>query len=295
MGRRRLAAAFGVGTTVVGTAHILKCRQEYNETRPPVTLTKYLLLRSLPVRSMSAAAGCVSELFIPKFLRSPVYKLYSAVFGVNLTECAALDSFPTFQSFFTRPLLPDSRVVDKRALIVSPCDGVVTSSGRVEDIDGRFEAVKGVYYNLKDFLGEKTKDFTSPSGWLWSSPSIYYVTIYLAPGDYHRFHSPANLTIEHCEVQDGMKLPVFPWFLRWTPQVLRLNTRACIIGDGVAVIPVGALNVSSIDVMAKEGDRVNKGDLLGQFKMGSTIVLLFKTNKSVDIPNGPIKMGERIL
>jgi phosphatidylserine decarboxylase len=185
---------------------------------------------------------------------------------------------------------------------------VVVSSGRVVDDDVTFEPIKGVRYELTDLLGDHVKDFTEQRAtWWWpfwkSKQYLYHATIYLAPGDYHRFHSPADITVDHVQLVDGLKLPVSPWFMsRLCPETLALNKRARIVGtlgDGTktALIPVAALNVSSIEIGCREGTVLRKGEELGAFRMGSTVVLVFtSSDPHLAIVNGGqrVRMGESI-
>lgn len=305
MTRRVKWALLGAGSGATGL-HFYRCKKDFERENPPVTLQKYMILRTLPMHSMSSMAGFLAELPIPTILRRPLFASYAKLYNVNIDECDPLTTFSSFQSFFTRPLKSGSRSVDRRAKIVSPCDGTVVKAGIVDSVDGRFEAVKGVQYNLSDLLGEeRARQFLtkskSKSAWWWPNKdtNLYYMTIYLAPGDYHRFHSPSNMTITSCDQHEGMKLPVSPTFLTYiSPDTLRLNSRATIYSQthGVALVPVGALNVSSIDIFANTNEHVKKGDLLGQFKLGSTVILFFTGDaEHIDqIPRGKIKMGQRI-
>lgn len=159
-------------------------------------------LRTLPFRSLSRAWGYAHEYNLPKPLRAPLYKLWSYVFGCDLTEMAApnLETFPNLQSFFIRALKPGVRPI-AQTLLVSPADGKVLHYGPVAE--NTVEQIKGVSYRLDAFLGIGKYMDTKDGGNLSTSKELtkkghqlYHCVVYLAPGDYHRFHSPANWTVE---------------------------------------------------------------------------------------------------
>lgn len=137
-------------------------------------------------------------------MRSYVYKKYAKKFNVNLDEIELpLEDYPTLSDFFARSLKPGARTIDKDAILVSPSDGKVVSLGPV--INCKVDQVKGTTYDLQDFIGEFTND-TSKKNFNCKDYTanlldnkgniLHLLTIYLSPGDYHRFHSPADWTIK---------------------------------------------------------------------------------------------------
>lgn len=301
---KKILLILGVAETVGFAWYVKWTHDEYRRTRPPLTFPKFMLLRSFPLHTLSNWAGWASNLQIPVLLRRPLYRFYATIYGCKLNECAPLADFPTFASFFARPLLPGLRVPDPDAPMLSPCDGRLLQVGTVSDITSPeqhyFQPIKGVHYNLVDLIGPDASAqlVMGSSIWhrflAWSRQAIpqqqkqlHYATIYLAPGDYHRFHAPCDLRITRCIQVPGERAPVRPALLRTLlPEALRLNCRAIISGSGptgpVCIVPIGSLNVGSISVVAGEGARIARGNELGSFAMGSTVVLLFTTD-------GPVK------
>ncbi|KAJ3372897.1 phosphatidylserine decarboxylase 1 [Allomyces arbusculus] len=136
---------------------------------------------------------------------------------------------------------------------------------------------------------------------------LYYAVIYLAPGDYHRFHSPAHWTVTERRHVHGELLSVSPRLLRAVPSLFTLNERVALVGawrHGVfAMVPVGATNVGSIkinfdpelctnhpDAIAPpagtvdllrypQPQRLKPMDEVGGFMLGSTVVLVFEAPK----------------
>lgn len=260
---------------------------------------------------MTKLAGKMAVVEIPEGLRQPVFGLYSWAFGCNLKE-AELPSpkaYSTFQSFFTRRLQTGSRPINKSAELVSPADGRILSMGRIE-VPLATEAgqplvfpeqIKGVSYPLKDLVPKQVFDRLTKT-----NKPIHYCTIYLSPGDYHRFHSPASWTQqgEPARIQ-GELLSVAPYMMRWVRNLVCLNERTVIGGiwrhGAFAMIPVGATNVSSIELEQKVSSKTasyDKGEPIGTFKLGSTVVLLFHAPEtfkwSPEAVGAKIKMGQSL-
>ena len=113
---------------------------------------------------------------------------------------------------------------------MSPSDGTVLYLGKANE--GKVEQVKGITYTLKSFLGPQTwdllkscsdNDITEYQNTLLVNKEkidteLYHCIIYLAPGDYHRFHSPAEWKINYRRHFPGKLLSVRPTFASWFPE-----------------------------------------------------------------------------
>lgn len=248
---------------------------------------KLTMARVLPINLMTKCAGAFASLTIPEVLRAPVFSLYGLIFGCKMVEAQLpRKSFSTFNEFFTRRLKSDARPVDPNADLVSPADGKLLVAGKIDVpfamINGETavfpEQIKGVSYPLKQLVSPSVFSALTRTG-----KPIYYCTIYLSPGDYHRFHSPAawTQTAEPLPVH-GELLSVAPMMMRWVRNLLCLNERTILSGTwkygAFAFIPVGATNVGSIvleDRARSDRTAYKPGDEIGRFEMGSTVVLLF--------------------
>lgn len=304
------------------------------------------LYRILPFRSLSRLWGRVNSLEVPLFLRAPMYSLYVRLFNCNLSEALVEDlkQYRNLQDFFMRELKPDVRPVDAHHMLVSPCDGRVLHFGKVEK--SKLEQVKGITYSLKDFLGPNStnsdtvgneyevsdEDYHS-SLCQKEGTSLYHCVIYLAPGDYHRFHSPTDWTAHHRRHFPGELLSVNPGIARWVRGLFNFNERVCITGDWqhgfFSFTAVGATNVGSISFYCDEelctnltgkckpgvyydkslkscrkergdhddGVAMTKGTGIGSFNLGSTIVLVFEAPKDFNFvfnSGDKIRLGERL-
>ncbi|XP_057318732.1 uncharacterized protein LOC130663497 [Microplitis mediator] len=289
----------------------------------------------LPLRVTSRMFGWLAEIELPPRLRPFLYNTYAQFFNINLDEidCDLL-LFPSLADFFVRSLKLNSRPIAKNTNIVSPADGTVLYLGPV--LSSQLEKVKGVTYNLQNFLGEKKlklyegkKELTYDDNdnlakLLLKNPknSLYQLTVYLAPGDYHRFHSATDWKIKIRRHFQGKLLSVNPKVVHWLPNLFEINERVVYLGDWaggfMAYAAVGATNVGSVRVYCdntlktnrknwkEEEDwqeldfnsvNISKGELFGEFRLGSTIVLLFEAPKDVkfSVRQGQvIKVGEAL-
>jgi phosphatidylserine decarboxylase len=220
--------------------------------------------------------------------------------------------FETFNDFFIRELEDDARPIDPdRSAIVSPVDGTVSSAGAIKGHDV-FQA-KGLDYSLEDLLAT---DLQEARRYI----DGHYATIYLAPYNYHRVHAPLDGRITAAHYIPGDLFSVNTATAANVRGLFRRNERLALHFDTEhgpwALLLVGALNVGSIstpwsgeirprksgvvDVIDLEDGPVEvaRGDLLGWFNMGSTVILLTPASSadwSETLTAGQtVRMGERI-
>lgn len=274
----------------------------------------YGILRYLPKNHLSAAFGWFMGLRFPKPVGPLVVRAFSRIVGANpATAALPIEAYPSVGEFFVRDLAPGLRPIGNG--IVSPVDGVLRDSGVITE--GRISHIKGRDYSLGDFLGDPTmaKRFTSG----------YYANLYLSPKDYHHIHAPCDGRISRCDHIPGHLWPVNDWSLRSIPNLFAVNERVVVYLDTevglVAVVMVGATNVGSISVPFDTirgnsplpplcgTDRrsptsrtyespivVSKGERIGTFHLGSTVVLLFE-KKGLDpklTPPTPVVYGQSV-
>ena len=222
-------------------------------------------------RRVSRITGSLCSMPLPPYLRVFMYKAFGSVYGVNFDEIQVedLNSFRTFNQFFTRQLKEGARVVtdpEDGSTLCSPCDGRVLSFGEVDALDSTMDCIKGQTYRLDEFLfGYQTQKSAEDRATSQGKKStaerliqsatergnkVAYMVVYLAPGDYHRFHSPATFTASYRRHIAGYLEPVDPRYLKGHRDVLKTNERVNLLGDWqhgfFALSFVGALNVGSI-------------------------------------------------
>ena len=215
---------------------------------------------------------------------------FASAFDVDLEEVrlSVPGDFATFNDFFIRELADGARPVDRdEDAIVSPVDGTVSFAGDIR-ADSVFQA-KGIDYSLGDLLAT---DIAEADHYRDGS----FATIYLAPYNYHRVHAPFAGELVAARYVPGDLFSVNEATVSRVNGLFRRNERLVMhfrTGFGPAVlILVGALNVGSIstpwsgeirprktgvvDALDLSGHPtdVDKGDLLGWFNMGSTVILL---------------------
>jgi phosphatidylserine decarboxylase len=252
----------------------------------------------------------IRNVTVKNFLITRFVKLY----GVDVDEIRQdlPDDFATFNDFFIRELKDDARTIDDgKDAIVSPADGTVSLAGRLNR-DSLLQA-KGIEYSLDDLLATDLEECAS-------YVNGRFATIYLAPYNYHRVHAPFDAELvaaryvpgDLFSVNDATAGRVRGLFRRNERLVMHLRTAR---GPAVLIF-VGALNVGSISTpwsgeirprkagivdtidISQHSTSVKKGDLLGWFNMGSTVILLLPDNSGewrVDLePGTTLRMGESI-
>ncbi|MBN1115449.1 MAG: phosphatidylserine decarboxylase [Oligoflexia bacterium] len=182
-----------------------------------------------------------------------------------------LRHYENLQTFFTRKIKMSSRPLSN-SMIVSPCDGIITGHGNISG--GTLIQAKNISYTLDALITERGISEQYKNG--------SYFNLYLSPRNYHRFHSPLEGTISAVKHVRGAFFPVN----RWGQQIEGLFTKneryiVTMSGDriNICLAIIGACGVGSIKIHHAEGKRLGKGEELGMFKLGSTIVLI--TDKSI--------------
>ena len=250
-------------------------------------------------------------------LRGPQVKPLIAWFvkryGVDMSEAEEPDigKYNTFNEFFTRSLQWDIRpVVPGKNMLACPCDGKVSQAGPIKA--GAIFQAKGRAYSVFELLGgdkAMTKAFADGR----------FATLYLAPHDYHRIHMPLDATLQRMIHVPGQLFSVADWTVQEIPRLFARNERlACFFetdAGPMAMVLVGAMNVSAIETVwsgqivppgarsiseydyRHSNQNIEKGEEMGRFNMGSTVILL-TTNKIEWLPHirasQPVKTGQLI-
>ncbi len=223
------------------------------------------------------------------WVKNLLIRLISRVAGINYAEARSPDpaDYASFNAWFTRALKPGARVFDPdpRALL-SPCDGRISETGSLRE--NRILQAKGKDYSLQDLLAGDPVCQQLAGG--------YFSTIYLSPKDYHRIHMPLTGHLQRMIHVPGRLFSVAPYTVRQVPRLFARNERVISIFDTdsgpLVMVLVGAMLVSSTEtvwageVTPTKNKEVSvndytdadiklvKGDEMGRFNMGSTVILL---------------------
>lgn len=260
----------------------------------------FLLTNRLPRRLATNFVGWFSKIENPIVAKSSIalWKLFS---DVDLAD-AAETKFPSMHACFIRSLKPGARPVAEDAdVVASPSDAIVGAHGT---IDGdSVHQIKDAPYRLSELLGDAAEAAPYQGG--------TYVTLRLTAGMYHHFHAPHDLTVDQVTYVSGDCWNVNPITLKRVERLFCKNERAairCRLDDGapvmlvaVAAVLVASIRLSFLDtarslriggprVIPVEA-RVRKGEEMGYFEHGSTIVMLLP--KGFRFVDG-IETGKRI-
>ena len=246
----------------------------------------------LPKLVLTRCAGLFASAKLGKVTTAAV-KMFIKAYNINMSEAMGnAEDFATFNDFFSRPLKSGVRPIDrKKDSIVFPADGKISNFG---DIIQNFQLqAKDHYFTTDALLGSAEDAAYFNDG--------KFITVYLSPQDYHRVHIPAAGKLLKMTYIPGELFSVNPLYTKNIPELFSRNERVvCLFETAfgkMAVILVGAAIVRSIatkwagtvapnnetEITTETYERQNisfaKGDEIGKFMMGSTVICLFEKNK----------------
>ncbi|MDE1998844.1 MAG: phosphatidylserine decarboxylase [Burkholderiales bacterium] len=264
----------------------------------------------LPKQALTALAGQLAQLR-GGGTTTAFIKWFAGKYGVNMDEAANPDfsTYPTFNEFFTRPLKAGVRPLANTAL-VSPVDGAISQLGPIKK-DQIFQA-KGHHYSTRALVGGDAKlaaEFEDGT----------FATIYLSPKDYHRIHMPCDGRLTRMIYVPGDLFSVNPATARGVPGLFARNERVvCVFETATGPFVLTLVGATIVGSMATVWHGVvnpprsrkvrewlyddqnivlKKGDEMGRFLLGSTVVLLFPKEGHVQFNPSweaarPVRMGE---
>ncbi|MGH8558339.1 MAG: archaetidylserine decarboxylase [Methylococcales bacterium] len=269
----------------------------------------FLLTNRIPRRFLTQWMGWYSRIESPLLTRFSlsVWRLFAD--DLNLEE-AKQQHFRSLHDCFIRELKAGARPIDQQdRIVVSPCDAIVGPFGQVEET--RVFQAKGFPYELSDLIPEKRLYEKYRNG--------IYVTLRLQSSMYHRFHAPIDCEITEINYISGDTWNVNPIALKRIEKLFCKNERAVLELDtgkankAISLVPVAAILVASmqfhcldypLDLKYRGPHRLacharyNKGDEIGYFQHGSTIILFATPNYAIDAnikAGSRIKMGQALL
>ena len=267
----------------------------------------FLLTNRIPRAAITRFMGWFSKIENPlvRDMSIACWRLFS---DLDLSE-ARKTEFKSLHDCFTRELRPGLRSPDPDfAVVASPSDGIVGAFGRIEDT--KLFQIKGAPYSLLDLLGDPALVERHRNG--------RFLTLRLTSSMYHRFHAPYDAKVERVTFIHGDVWNVNPIALKRVERLFCKNERAVLemrlpSGEALSLVPVAAILVASIrlhvlDVTLNAQSRgpsvfpcdanVKKGDELGWFEHGSTIIVLAPEHFefSANVKEGArVRAGEALL
>ena len=243
----------------------------------------FLLTNRIPRAALTRFMGWFSKIEHPLIRDASIacWRLFS---DLDLSE-ARKTTFKSLHDCFTRELRPGLRPPDPDpSVVVSPCDAIIGAFGAIADTE--LFQIKGAPYSLPDLLGDPSLVEAHRNG--------RFITLRLTSSMYHRFHAPHDCRIEQVTFISGDTWNVNPIALKRIEKLFCKNERAVIRarledGEALTLVPVAAILVASIrlhflDIVLNAATRgpkvfpcdvgVRKGDELGWFEHGSTIIVL---------------------
>lgn len=275
---------------------------------------KIALQYAMPKHALSRLVGKLAAAKMG-WLTTKLIDIFINAYQINMSEAKFKKSsdFATFNDFFTRELEEGARTIDPNAdTLCYPVDGAISQQGDI--VEGKLIQAKGFDYSLTSLLGGDARTAAPFQQGKFSC-------IYLAPKDYHRIHMPMAATLREMIYVPGELFSVNPLTANNVPDLFARNERVVTIFDtehgALAMVLVGATIVASIETTwagtitppagkdifrwqypAKGIDAITfeKGDEMGRFKLGSTVVSAFAPNMVEFAPDaGPetvTRLGE---
>jgi phosphatidylserine decarboxylase len=265
----------------------------------------FLLTNRVPRRWLTLLMGRLSPIEASIF-SAPALWFWKTFSDLNLSE-ARKSRFASLQDCFIRELKPGARpIAEDAATLVSPCDAIVGACGTIDR--GTVLQAKGFPYTLAELLADASLAQAYEDG--------RYVTLRITPTMYHRFHAPHDLDVEHVTYVSGDTWNVYPIALRRVQRLFCRNERAVLrcrlvsSGTPFLLVPVAAILVASIRLHCADvllhlkyrgpneipcNARYRKGDEMGWFQHGSTIIALVPNDLSLAegiLEGKRIRMGE---
>jgi len=229
---------------------------------------------------MGNLVGWFAELRLPPAIMMLILRAYSALYRVKIEEASLpLESYPSLKNFFLREIKATLRPSAQG--IVSPADGTLRTFGAIRN--GIIPSVKGGDFSVMELLRGSSFALRFKTG--------HYFNIYLSPADCHHVYAPLDCTLIDQNHIPGFLFPVNDFFMARVEKLFCKNERK--VGyfqtsrGLMAFIMIGAQNVGKIYMDYEESQKkvFKKGEKLGSFWLGSSVVVLFEGERMELMPN----------
>ncbi len=269
----------------------------------------------LPKNLISHFVGILMHLKLPAPLDFYSIRAFANFYKINVSEAEkSMQHYKSIGDYFVRRLKPEVRRIAKTDF-VHPCDSVITQFAVINE--GKLIQAKKRKFSIEELLMESgTKGYYEGG---------LFATYYLCPLDYHRVHSPVSGTIRSVIKIPGTLWPVNFWSMRNVKNLYSINDRMVVEIETkwglIKVVFVGATNVGKITLafdgklVTNDWDReckkvryepgipIKRGDELGVFHMGSTVILIVPKEVRAHLPwavedrfrSQKVQMGQALL
>ena len=247
----------------------------------------------LPQLAITRAAGWLAERRWGSVTHF-IIKAFAKQYQVNLAEAekSSPSDYATFNEFFIRPLKAGVRPIEAAPdYLCLPADGRVSESGKIDA--NRLIQAKGHFFTLETLLAEDTEMAAK-------FQDGDFITTYLSPSDYHRVHMPCDATLRKMVYVPGELFSVNPFLAEHVPTLFARNERlicefetefgpmvqilvGATVTASMSTVWAGVVNPPRPDEVVEyhyntEGEgviRLSKGEEMGAFRLGSTVINLF--------------------
>lgn len=270
----------------------------------------YSILYVLPKNLISYLFGLLAQISWPGFVVREVIRAFAKIYNIDLYEAEReIHEYKNLDDFFTRKLKVGIRPLGKG--VVHPADSDLTQYGKMGG-ETLIQA-KGMTYSLKEFLQNEALSERLLNG--------YFFLYYLCPTDYHRVHCPVDGKITDIHYIPGKLWPVNKWSTAHIKNLFAINERVVVnieTAQGVcSLVMVGATNVGKMTLtfdkdivtnnffdrrpIKKVYDQpipVLRGDDLGAFHMGSTVVMVYEKSffpEGARFATGKVRVCESLM
>ena len=242
-----------------------------------------------------------------------VIKAFAKKYNVDMSEAKKenFSDYESFNQFVIRELKDNARKINENpTALCLPADGRVSQIGHIDD--DRLLQAKGHFFSLSDLLADDEELVNT-------FKNVEFATIYLSPRDYHRVHMPCDATLRKMIYVPGDLFSVNPFLAEHVPNLFARNERVICVFDtafgpmvqilvgatitaSMSTVWAGVINpprTGEVKVWTYQGDsaiKLTKGQEMGAFQLGSTVINLFPANSvtlaeylEVDVP---VRMGE---
>lgn len=259
---------------------------------------------------LSQYFGKFAKTKFPKPIQRIINLSYAKIMKLDMKEFKNAKHYESLNALFTRELILKREINQEANTFISPTDSLITECGQLKN-DTALQ-IKGMEYSVEELLTYYCKDNFD------KLLDGNFMNFYLSPRDYHRYHAPVDFTLKKLVHIPGKLYPVNLKYLNKEFELFVQNERVVLEcenkeGKLFYMVFVGALNVGQmvfefekqvetntdtkeIKVYKYENIEISKGDCLGYFKMGSTVVMIWEKDFVLlgNLLNQNVKFGEVI-